>query len=99
MSYDFYLYHIYKFDSAFVYMINKGSGLENNLEEELKDIDEKMSHYDVMVKNLTEQNRELQYEIQLLHKQKCELTNQLKVLTKQNRELRHEIPQLHNEKT
>ena len=29
-------------------MINKG--LENNLEEELKDIDEKMSHYDVMIK-------------------------------------------------
>jgi hypothetical protein len=31
-------------------MINKGSGLENNLEEELKDIDEKMSNYDVMIK-------------------------------------------------
>ena len=39
-------------------MINKGSGLENNLEEELKDIDEKMSNYDVMIKNLTEQNRD-----------------------------------------
>jgi hypothetical protein len=31
-------------------MINKGSGLENTLEEELKDIDEKMSHYDVTIK-------------------------------------------------
>lgn len=79
-------------------MINKGSGLENNLEEELKDIDEKMSHYDVMIKNLTEQNRALQHEMQLLHKQKCDLTNQVKVLTEENRALQHEIPQLHNEK-
>jgi predicted nucleic acid-binding Zn-ribbon protein len=61
-------------------MINKGSGLENTLEEELKDIDEKMSHYDVMIKNLTEQNRALQHEMQLLHKQKCDLTQQLKVI-------------------
>ncbi len=68
-------------------MINKGSGLENNLEEELKDIDEKMSNYDVMIKNLTEQNRALQHEMQLLHKQKCDLTDQIKVLTEQNREL------------
>ena len=51
-----------------------------------------------MIKNLTEQNRVLQHEIQILHKQKCDLTNQLKVLTEQNRELQHEIPQLHNEK-
>ena len=44
-------------------MINNGTGLESNLEEEFKDIDEKMSHYDVMVKNLKEQNRALQHEI------------------------------------
>ena len=44
MSMIFIKLDIYKFDSAFVNMINKGSGLENNLEEELKDIDEKMSH-------------------------------------------------------
>jgi predicted nucleic acid-binding Zn-ribbon protein len=76
-------------------MINKGSGLENNLEE-LKDIDEKMSHYDVMIKNLTEQNRALQHEMQLLHKQKCDLTQQLKVLTEENKVLQNEIPQLQN---
>jgi peptidoglycan hydrolase CwlO-like protein len=68
-------------------MINKGSGLENTLEEELKDIDEKMSHYDVMIKNLTEQNRAMQHEMQLLHKQKCDLTNQVKVLTEENKVL------------
>jgi uncharacterized protein (DUF3084 family) len=51
-----------------------------------------------MIKNLTEQIRALQHEMQLLHKQKSDLTNQLKVLTKQNIELQHEIPQLHNEK-
>jgi hypothetical protein len=39
-----------------------------------------MSHYDVMIKNLTEQNRALQHEMQLLNKQKCDLTNQLKVI-------------------
>ena len=61
-------------------MINKGSGLENTLEEELKDIDEKMSHYDVMIKNLTEQNRALQHEILQLHNEKLALTNQLKVI-------------------
>ena len=61
-------------------MINKGAGLENNLEEELKDIDERMSDYDVMIKNLMEQNRALQHEMQLLHKQKYDLTNQLKVI-------------------
>jgi len=61
-------------------MINKGSGLENTLEEELKDIDEKMSHYDVMIKNLTEQNRALQHEMQLLQNKQLELTNQLKVI-------------------
>ena len=61
-------------------MINKGSGLENNLEEELKDTDEKMSNYDVMIKNLTEQNRELQDEMQLLHNEKLDLTNQIKVI-------------------
>ena len=61
-------------------MINKGSGLENNLEEELKDNHEKMSHYDVMIKNLTEQNRALQHEIPQLHNEKLELTNQLKVI-------------------
>ena len=53
-------------------MINRGSGLENNLEEELKDIDEKMSNYDVMIKNLTEQNIELQHEMQLLHNEKLD---------------------------
>ena len=78
-------------------MINKGSGLENNLEE-LKDIDEKMSHYDIMIKNLTEQNRALQHEMQLLHKQKCDLINQLKILEEENKVLQNEIPQLHNEK-
>ena len=57
-----------------------------------------MSHYYVMIKNLTEQNRALQHAIQLLHKQKCDLTNQLKVLTEENRALQHKIPQLHNEK-
>jgi uncharacterized protein (DUF3084 family) len=51
-----------------------------------------------MIKNLTEQNRALQHEMQLLHKQKCDLTNQVKVLTEENRALQHEIPQLHNEK-
>ena len=61
-------------------MINKGSGLENTLEEELKDIDEKMSHYDVMIKNLTEQNRALQHEIPQLQNKQLELTNQLKVI-------------------
>ena len=61
-------------------MINKGSGLENTLEEELKDIDEKMSHYDVMIKNLTEQNRALQNEIPQLQNKQLELTNQLKVI-------------------
>jgi predicted nucleic acid-binding Zn-ribbon protein len=61
-------------------MINKGSGLENTLEEELKDIDEKMSHYDVMIKNLTEQNRALQHEMQLLQNKQLEMTNQLKVI-------------------
>ena len=60
-------------------MIDKGSGLENNLEEELKDIDEKMSHY-VMIKNLTEQNRALQDEIPQLHNEKLDLTNQIKVI-------------------
>ena len=49
-------------------MINKGS--ESNLEGELKYIHEKMSHYDIMIKNLTEQNRELQYEIPQLHNEK-----------------------------
>ena len=63
-------------------MINKGSGLENNLEEELKDIDEKMSHYDVMIQNLTEQNRALQHEIPQLHNEKLDLTNQLKNIKK-----------------
>ena len=57
-----------------------------------------MSHYDVMVKNLTEQNRALQHEILQLHKHKCYLTNQLKVLTEEIRALQHEILQLHNEK-
>jgi predicted RNase H-like nuclease (RuvC/YqgF family) len=63
-------------------MINKGSGWENTLEEELKDIDEKMSHYDVMIKNLTEQNRALQHEIPQLHNEKLDLTNQLKNIKK-----------------
>jgi predicted site-specific integrase-resolvase len=36
--------------------------------------------------------------MQLLHKQKCDLTNQVKVLTEENKVLQHEIPQLHNEK-
>ena len=48
-------------------MINKGSGLENNLEVELKYIYEKISPYNVILKNLIEQNRELQYEIPQLH--------------------------------
>lgn len=61
-------------------MINKGSGLENTLEEELKDIDEKMSHYDVMLNNLTEQNKVLQNEIPQLQNKQLELTNQLKVI-------------------
>ena len=39
-----------------------------------------MSDYDVMIKNLMEQNRALQHEMQLLHKQKYDLTNQLKVI-------------------
>lgn len=51
--------------------------MENNLEEELKDIDKKMSHYDVMVKNLIEQNRTLQHEIPQLHNEKIALINQL----------------------
>ena len=59
-------------------MISKESN--DNLEGELKDNHEKMSQYDVMIKNLTEQNRALQHEMQLLHKQKCDLTNQLKVI-------------------
>jgi predicted RNase H-like nuclease (RuvC/YqgF family) len=66
-------------------MINKGSGLENTLEEELKDIDEKMFHYDVMIKNLTEQNRALQHEIPQLHNEKLDLTNQLKNIKKTER--------------
>jgi predicted RNase H-like nuclease (RuvC/YqgF family) len=61
-------------------MINKGSGLENTLEEELKDIDEKMSHYDVMIKNLTEENKVLQNEIPQLQNKQLEMTNQLKVI-------------------
>jgi len=65
-------------------MINKDS--ESNLEGELKDIHEKMSLNDVMIKNLTEQNRS-QNEIQILHKQKYDLTNQLKVLSEENRVL------------
>jgi uncharacterized protein (DUF3084 family) len=55
-----------------------------------------MSHYNVILKNLTEQNRVLQNELQILHKQKCDLTNQLKLLTEENRVLQNEIPQLHN---
>ena len=66
-------------------MINTAS--EGNLEEEFKDNHEKMSYYDVMIKNLTEENRALQNEIQLLHKQHCYLTNRLKVLTEENRAL------------
>ena len=46
------------------------------------EIDEKMSHYDVMVKNLIEQNRALQHEILQLHNEKLALTNQLKYLKK-----------------
>ena len=64
-------------------MISKES--DDNLEGELKDNHEKMSHYNVMIKNLTEQNRVLQNELQILHKQKCDLTNQLKLLTEENR--------------
>ena len=59
-------------------MISKES--DDNLEGELKDNHEKLSHYNLMIKNLTEQNRVLLNEIQLLHRQKCELTNQLKVI-------------------
>ena len=40
----------------------------------------------------------MQNEIQLLYKQKCDLTNNLKVLTEENRVLQNEIPQLHNKK-
>jgi predicted RNase H-like nuclease (RuvC/YqgF family) len=34
--------------------------------------------------------------MQLLHKQKCDLTNQVKVLTEENKVLQNEIPQLQN---
>ena len=74
-----FTYIIFKnFDSAFVNMINKGS--ERNLEEELKDNHEKLSHYNVMIKNLTEQNIVMQNEIPQLHNKQLELTNQLKVI-------------------
>ena len=59
-------------------MINTGT--EGNLERELKDNHEKMSHYNVMIKNLTEQNIVMQNEIPQLHNKQLELTNQLKVI-------------------
>jgi len=59
-------------------MISKES--DDNLEGELKDNHEKMSHYNVMIKNLTEQNIVMQNEIPQLHNKQLELTNQLKVI-------------------
>ena len=70
MSYNFYKIHIYKFDSAFVYMINKGE--EGNLEGQLK------GSFDQMIKvikekcfkiteNVIEENKMQRKEIQQLH--------------------------------
>ena len=56
-------------------MISKES--DDNLEGEFKDNHDKMVHYNVMIKNLTEQNKVLQKEIPQLHKQNCNLTNPL----------------------
>ena len=39
-----------------------------------------MSHYDVMIKNLTVQNKVLQNEIPQLQNKQLELTNQFKVI-------------------
>ena len=66
-------------------MINPGS--ESNLEIELKDFHNQMikvlrekEDYEKRTKNLIEENIVLKNEIQRLHNEKLELTNQLKVI-------------------
>ena len=60
--------------------------LDSNLEIELKDFNQMIKilkekeHYEKRMKNLTEENIVLQNEIQRLHNEKFELSNQLKVI-------------------
>ena len=91
MAIKFQQVYFYKNSSVHINMVN--IKLEGNFEGELKN-----TEYENMLNQLREENIKLQNAIQLLQKQKCDLTNQLKVLIDKNSELQTEIPQLHNEK-
>ena len=91
MAIKFQQVYFYKNSSVHINMVN--IKLEGNFEGELKN-----TEYENMINQLRERSMVLQNEIEILLKQKCDLTNQLKVLTEENRVLQNEIPQLHNEK-